>query len=142
MTDTIPEWCAPYIGLPFVDRGRGARGVDCYGLCCMVYQEQFGIALPSLLGGYGSCNDKLAVARLFFQETTRSPIWTRVPLEDARLGDILSIHYVAMWHVGIVVAHERFLHVLPGRETCVERLRPSWYSRVDAVYRHHERLDV
>lgn len=138
----IPEWCAQYIGIPWVDRGRGERGVDCWGLAILCYQEQFNIALPSLLGGYGTCSDRVAVARLFFQETTQNPIWTRVPIKDARLGDILSIHLMALWHVGMVVSPERFIHVLPGRETCIERMRPVWLPRVDAVYRHEKMVHV
>ena len=39
-------WINSYIGLPYEVGGRTRSGLDCYGLCKLVYQEQYGLELP------------------------------------------------------------------------------------------------
>ena len=131
----IPAWVESYIGLPWKDRGRTREGCDCFGLLRLVYAEVFNIQLPSYELRYPSTTDKVAVARLFFEETT-STRWRQVFLRDATPPDALLMAVAGAQHVGILVATERFLHILPGRQTCVERFRPMWTNRVEAVYRH------
>ena len=132
----LPAWAARYIGIPWVDRGRDPRGVDCYGLVWLAYRDVFGIDLPRFDARYPSVKDRVAVSRLFFEETTGAR-WHRVLLTDATVPDALHMMLAGANHVGIVVAPGRFLHVLPGRETCIERLvSPAWMHRVESVYRH------
>jgi cell wall-associated NlpC family hydrolase len=134
-TATLPAWAASYIGIPFQDRGRTRAGVDCWGLVLLAFGEVYGIALPAFERRYASTRDRVAVARLFYEEAI-SARWRRVTLAEARLPDVLSMRLAGSGHVGLVLTPERFLHVLPGRETCVERLHPLWAGRVEAVYRH------
>lgn len=132
---TLPEWVASYVKIPFEDRGRTRAGLDCWGLATVVYRDVFGVALPLYDASYDSVRDRVAVPRLFFEEAT-SARWRQVPLAEARMPDILSMRLAINSHVGIMLTPERFLHVAHGRETCVERLRPLWIHRVEAVYRH------
>ena len=131
----IPAWVGPYIGIPFAERGRTRQAIDCWGLIRLVYLEQFGVTLPSYELRYDTTRDRVAIARLFFEEVT-SARWRRVELEAAHVPDALSFSLVGASHAGLLVAPDRFLHVLPGRETCVERFRPQWVNRVGGVYRH------
>jgi len=133
----IPAWVESYIGIPFQERGRTHAGIDCWGCLVLVYQEVFGIRLPSYEARYDTTKDRVAVARLFFQETT-SARWRRIAMDAAAPPDVLSISLAGNSHAAILVTPDRFLHVLPGRETCIERIRPSWESRIDGVYRHEE----
>lgn len=132
----IPAWAARFIGIPWVDRGRDLRGLDCYGLVFVVFRDVFNIHLPRFDARYATTKDRVAVARLFYEETTGAR-WRRVLLTDAQPPDALHMMLAGANHVGIVVAPGRFLHVLPGRETCIERLAsPVWMHRVESVYRH------
>jgi probable lipoprotein NlpC len=135
----IPAWVGRYIGVPFRDLGRDRTGFDCYGLVCDVYQEIFGVSLPSYTGHYGTHRDRLAVARVFFEEAL-SARWVRVPLTAATAPDVLTMFLAGERHVAILVTADRLLHVMRGRETCVERLQPHWAPRIEAVY-HHRSLD-
>jgi cell wall-associated NlpC family hydrolase len=130
----IPEWVGAYIGIPFKDRGRTREGADCWGVVRMVFADQFGIDLPSYDANYEKAGDRFAVTELFFQETT-STRWRRVMLGEAVPHDVLRMSVAGNSHAGILVAPDRFLHVLPGRETCVERLK-QWEPRITAVYRN------
>jgi cell wall-associated NlpC family hydrolase len=139
----IPNWVEPLIGFPFLDRGRGLDGWDCYGIVHYVYTQVFQVEIPSYDSHYGSHRDKLAVARVFFLEATSSR-WRKIGLADAAIPDVLAMSVAGERHVAVVVAPGRFLHVLRGRETCVERLRPLWEPRIEAVYRHrsYDRVGV
>jgi cell wall-associated NlpC family hydrolase len=130
----IPPWVLPYIGKRFEDRGRGPESFDCYGICYHVYRHVFKIEIPIFDARYGSSNDREAVARVFLEESS-SARWRRVDLKDAQPPDVLAMSLAGFRHVGVLVTPDRFLHVLPGRETCVERLK-QWAPRIDAVYRN------
>jgi cell wall-associated NlpC family hydrolase len=130
----IPEWVAEFIGKPFQDRGRGPESYDCYGLLVETYRRIFNIEIPSFSTSYATANDREAVARVFFEESS-SARWRRVDLKDAQPPDVLAMSLAGNRHVGVLVTPDRFLHVLPGRETCVERLK-QWMPRITAVYRN------
>lgn len=131
-----PAWCEPYIGIPFRNRGRDRNGLDCFGLVRLVYAEVFGIDLPSYVGRYETTKDRALIARLFFEEAT-SVRWRRIPLEVAEPPDIVTFTVAGASHVGVLVTAGQFLHVLSGRETCIERLHPHWINRREGTY-HHE----
>ena len=45
------RWVNEYVGIPYVWGGRSYSGLDCYGLCKLVYAEQYGFDdLPDWLG--------------------------------------------------------------------------------------------
>jgi len=44
------HWAAKYIGHPYKEGGRGTDGVDCWGLLCLVYHQEFHIELPEIPG--------------------------------------------------------------------------------------------
>lgn len=39
-------WINDYVGIPYVSLGRTRRGVDCYGLIKLVYEQEYGEELP------------------------------------------------------------------------------------------------
>ena len=47
-------WAKDYLGIPFVVHGRSRAGCDCWGLVCLVYEEQATIRLPAYSTDYTS----------------------------------------------------------------------------------------
>ena len=43
------SWLNRYIGRPYKYGGRDLEGMDCYGLCVLIYKERYGIKLPDWL---------------------------------------------------------------------------------------------
>jgi len=42
-------WINDYIGIPYIHNGRDMKGLDCYGLCKLIYQEEYSEELPDWL---------------------------------------------------------------------------------------------
>lgn len=123
----------PFIGLPYLDHGRGPVGYDCWGLVRLVYQQIFNINLPSFVDGYQSASwDVEGVAALVTHERQR---WKQVsePLE----GDVVVLRVMQRpRHVGIVINSEVMLHSLAGHDSAIERFSPKWSRRIDGFYRY------
>jgi cell wall-associated NlpC family hydrolase len=136
----IPAWVAAYVGLPFREYGRDRDGVDCWGLCRLVWAERFGITVPSYSDHYTSTEDREELGRLVRGE--RGP-WREIPAAVARAGDGLLFRVQGEpIHVGVVVDAPWFLHVERGVNACVDQWdSPRWARRLLGVYRH-EALDT
>jgi cell wall-associated NlpC family hydrolase len=90
------HWIVKYIGLPYVEGGRDWRGVDCWGLLCLIYKQELGIDLPALPGVVQG--KPLAISR---EIEERSKDWVEVPKPDD--GDAVAMgmkeapHHVGVW---------------------------------------------
>lgn len=133
----IPAWCEPYVGLAYVERGRGPDSFDCWGLCREVWQREFGFALPSYVEDYESSMDSAVTAALFADGIPDGG-WESVT--DPRVGDgvLLRILGSPAVHVGLIVAPGFFLHTLPSYgASVIDRLdHPMWAKRILGYYRH------
>jgi len=134
----IPGWADRYVGIPFLDNGRSLAGCDCWGLVRLVLREQFGLDLPSYVGGYASANEREEASALI---AGRIPAdgWWRVPDQQARPGDGVVLRIMNQpWHVGLMVTPSDFLHVFEGQAvSAIERVdSPRWKRRVVGFYRH------
>lgn len=135
-----PAWVAPYVGLPYADKGRDRTGADCWGGVRMVLADVFGVGLPSYADAYTVASDHASVAAAV--EAGLTDGWTRV--EQPRAGDLLILKIAGRpWHCAVMVTADRFLHWPPPSKrgvqvlSCLERLdSPHWARRVEGVYRH------
>ena len=135
----MSHWAGRYIGIPYVDGGRGHDGCDCWGLVWLVYREQFEVDLPSYRGTYVSAADKADVARLL--DGGRSG-WRAVSLDQVECGDVALLRYSdgTPAHVGVMLDQRRMLHVHEGIDTTIahlDRRTPvRWRDRLDMIGRY------
>ena len=122
-----------YIGIPYAARGRTRAGLDCWGLVCLVYREQFGIELPAIDAEYDPA-DGNAVARLVGGPL--SDDWHEVA--DPQPGDVVLCRVLGYpSHIGIVLDACHMLHARERHQVVVERIDSGgWKHRIAGFYRH------
>lgn len=117
----------PYIGLPWEPMGRGPA-YDCWGLARLVLEREFGWVLPSYQYG----NDP--------SEAIAEGIVHFVPVDRPQAGD-LALHTNPL-HIGVMVDHDRMLHITHGKASCVERVSSIRRRRVAGFYRYRAPASV
>lgn len=122
-----------YIGLEFEDKGRGPR-FDCWGLVRLFNQQEFALEMPSYVGAYDTCMDGQEIESLMRHE--RETTWK--PVQDGQCGDVVILRMQGRpWHCGVMLDQVRFLHIMPGINSVIERITaPLWVRRIDGIYRH------
>lgn len=137
----IPAWCNRWVsgpsgsGIPFLDKGRGEGGFDCWGLARAVLAEQFGVeGLPDYSDAYSGARNRDSVTRAV--RAGLSDGWAQVA--EPREGDLIILRLAARpWHCAVAVGDGWMIHVLQDVGVCCERLSsPVWRNRIEGVYRH------
>lgn len=110
----LTPWWGRYVGLPYVDGGRGPAAVDCWGLIVLVYREQLGIDLPAY--GEISARDLIRVARAMAAGSGAEDGWSAVdhpqPYDVAIMGSARGGRAVV--HVGVMSTPNLMLHAEEG----------------------------
>lgn len=138
----LPSWLAPYIGIPFTERGRDRTGGDCWAIPYLLYRDHYGITLPAYTEGYATTTDEEEIGAMVRRELPT--VWRPVALGEAQEGDLLIIRMRGQpMHCAIVVRPPWFLHLVQGAESCLERWDSlKWTHRILGVYRHAAMLGV
>lgn len=131
----IPEWCARYVGLPYLPGGRDRNGVDCWGLAQMVWREVFGHDLPAYEGPAwvpGITDDVGAATRNYAEA------FVKVAYGDERCGDGVVIRMRGYpLHLALIVGDGMMLHIDGSTDSCLEPYTaPRWRSRLVEFYRY------
>lgn len=133
----IPEWCAPFVGLPFVQHGRDWKGVDCYGLVYLAMGQVFGLVLNEWAGlcDFSQPGD----VALTLELGRTADAWYAVSGPPAT-GDVLVFRENGHpSHAGLVVAPGAglMLHAMPGIGSVIQSYRsPMWAPRIEYRVRH------
>lgn len=139
-----PDWAAPFVGVPFEDRGRSLDAADCWGVFRLVLLRRFGVALPDIPEGYAGTEaaDAPQIAALVRDELGRG-VWHPVAAGAERPGDgiLIRMHGQPM-HVGVVLVPGLGLHTLTTTGSVLLRYREMMYrNTVLGFYRHAELMD-
>ena len=133
---SLPRWTYSLVGIPYLDKGRGLEGCDCWGIVRLAH-ERMGTELASYSEDYASAREMEEVASLIAGEKGG---WDEVELDEAKLGDVLIFSRVAhtdATHVGLVLGEGLMLHMRFGRKSTVETyLSKFWRNRLEGIYRH------
>jgi cell wall-associated NlpC family hydrolase len=132
------SWSNGYIGIPQLDLGRTRAGSDCWGLACVIYQEELGISLPDYLG-YSSPDERGECAALIAGASS-TPLW--VPVDGPALAFDIAVFRQGRLssHVGIVIRHGTMIHMAGADQSKVETYATGkWQCRLDGHFRHHSR---
>jgi len=103
-------WWGEYVGLPFVDGGRGDGGVDCWGLVRLVYARELDVKLP----GYGeiSASELRALSAMMVAGAWSDPAWH--PIDAPRAFDVAVMTFYgrrSVGHVGVMIDGAAVLHI-------------------------------
>ena len=130
------SWSDRYIGTPFQEFGRATTGCDCWGLACVIYREELGIALPDYLGDYASAEELVEISALIDRDKT-SPLW--LPVNGPAMAFDIALFRRGRWstHVGIVIQHGVMIHMRGEDCAKVESYQTGvWSHRFAGHYRH------
>ncbi|SLN37915.1 NlpC/P60 family protein [Aquimixticola soesokkakensis] len=133
------SWSNKFIGIPQADLGRTREGADCWGLACVIYQEELGISLPEYLG-YSSPDEQGECAAMIAGATS-SPLW--VPVTGPAVAFDIAVFRQGRFssHVGIVVRHGLMIHIAAEDQAKLEEYHSGkWQHRFDGHYRHRSRV--
>ncbi|HET6805330.1 MAG TPA: NlpC/P60 family protein [Frateuria sp.] len=129
-----PPWVAPYVGIPYMDKGRARTGADCWGLVRMVQRDVFHVDLPDYGDAYRDGEDWERIGQAVAAGLAAG--WRQVARPAT--GDLVILRIAERpWHCGVAVSGSRFLHALSGYASVVERFDcPRWSNRIEGFYRH------
>ena len=133
------SWSNRFVGIPYVDFGRSRAGCDCWGLACIIYQEELGITLPNYLGDYASVDEHGEICALIAGAAT-SPLW--VPVDGAALAFDIAVFRRGRLstHLGIVIRHGIMIHMVADDQAKVQGYMDGRYKhRFAGHFRHHSR---
>ncbi len=127
------DW-SPFVGVPFLDKGRALDGCDCWGLFRLAFQAGTGIELPAIDEGYQGRADRAGVARLV--EGGKAD-WIPVDPGAERPFDAVLMTIRGFQHLGIVVKGGSMLHMPRDASSAIEPYRTARYERVIAGFHRY-----
>lgn len=122
-----------YVGIPYAPFGRSQKGCDCWGLVYLFYKQEKGLTLPLYLDSYKDPSDTASVNAHINEARD---LWSRIEPEKAKAGSLMEFRVLGNpSHVGIWLTSTMFLHVLKGRNSCIELMNSAnWGNRLSGVY--------
>ena len=131
------KWTDKYIGIPYKELGRDRSGIDCYGLCLLVYKNELGIKIPDYFGiGYEKNKDELRgeLQKFIVQESKKN--WVEVNLTEGKPFDLILFRIAGyVIHIGILVDSNIMLHSFNGMDCVLEKLDIKCRNRIYKVIR-------
>ena len=134
---TVEQFIEKALAVPFVEKGRGYDGWDCWGLICVAYWDVRGVFLPSNGDTYSTTHGAEGIRQLGEAVSGNMSAWS--PVHGKRCPLDVALFRIAgrPVHVGLVVEQNLVLHAEEKVGTFVERLSsPMWARRLEGVYRH------
>ena len=114
-----------YLGIPYLHEGRDRNGLDCYGLVCMFYRENFDTILPDYTYNQNWQEDGLTIIQdeywKMFDKIETSIKYCAVTFR--MFGSYIERH------IGIMLDDISFMHVPINGGVCIEKLTNRVWGR-------------
>lgn len=124
-----------YLNIPYAYCGRDFSGCDCFGIVRLWYQEECKVILPDYQSPGKSHKD---VPNSYIIEHMHI-LFKQVAWSDINTNDIILIQNKSdsINHVGVMVSHTDFLHILEGCTPHVARVS-LWKDKIHSFYRYRD----
>ena len=130
------RWPEKYLLIPFMDGGRSAKGLDCWGLVRAVYADQLGIELPSY--GEISAEEFRKIAAQMAADCKSAEVW--LPVDKPAPFDVVTMTLgtgKVIAHVGVMVDEKTIMHIEPDSYPALMRTTHPFVSRrLRGFFRH------
>lgn len=130
------SWSNKYLGIPYK-----AGTMDCWGLVCRVYKNEFNIILNNYSVTDDNLSDKLdSISEVYSNELTN---WQKIDNNIYMPFDVLMFNLAGRpLHCGIVINERYMLHSENAKVgSCIEDYTlQRWKSRLIGVYRYNDKL--
>lgn len=127
----MSEWAQEYRKIPFLEKGRDEKGVDCWGLVRLIYKIEKSIELPSYAELYEDTEQADVISRLIEQE--KKIHWLEFPKDiTPEPFDVIILRMRNRpMHVGIVIDQDDMIHCVDKVGVAVESYRRmKWKDNV------------
>lgn len=115
------------LGKQFEYHGRGPDKYDCIGLCLEV-SSRVGVEIPALVSYTEPSEIHNAI-------TNGKELFTQLKAPVDNVLVLLQIHPKFVTHIGFVLKHPYFIHIMPRRQVAIERLDSTiWKHRVRGYF--------
>jgi cell wall-associated NlpC family hydrolase len=121
-----------YLGIPYKERGRNFRGLDCWGLVRLFLLSEYGIEVDDY--SQYSARDMEEVKRIAEKEKKK---WIKV--DSPKPGDVVEIQILKRdFHVGIIPFPGYILHICNERFSEMNKLTHPLIKRsIRGIWRHN-----
>mgnify|MGYP000583098965 CR=1 FL=1 len=136
MSSKTPE-LNDLIGKPFVFKGRGEQGYDCWGLVLKVF-HRFGIEIPDYsVSAETACEDSdvKEISSKFREEESNNSNWKKLSKPEVPCIVLLRINIYFSHHVGVYLGYGKFIHSHRSCGVNIERTTDVfWKNNVKGYY--------
>ena len=125
-----------YIGIPYLDRGRGFDGCDCWGLVKLFYENEMDIPLPDFDVGREEWQKIDGIVR------SEKVWWKSVVIPTTPCVVVLKLdrrHIDWCTHLGVHIGDGWMLHTSSEKDSVRIRIdHPFYRNRVEGFYEYTE----
>lgn len=136
------SWAHKYEHIPFMDHGRGADGVDCYGMGYLVLKEEANVIIPTMVDLYEGIEDVKTIKKIILEETSENGDWVSIEPGKEQEFDFVICRIIGLpIHVGIVTRKGWMFHTIDGVGASeVQYTKGEWRTsgKIIGFYRRKE----
>lgn len=121
------------IGKPFLNRGRGPDGYDCWGLVREVYRR-CGVDLTEVNISVVAC----AAIQEEIETRKQRREWHELAQPEVPCVLLIKAHPKYLQHLGVYVGRGKFLHVGSTKTVVIERISSPAWKRIIRGYWQYE----